>query len=371
MTVLVTGATGCVGAATVLELLRSTAQDVVCLVRGHDDAEAHARLRRTLAEAARAYGCEELAEPVRARCRGIRGDVTEPLCGVGALDPGITELWHLAGSLYYLDRHRAEIDAVNITGTGNAIALARKSGIGVLNHASTVATAGTRTGLLYEEPVDPDTPMNNAYERSKVAAERLAAHSGIDVVRILRLPAVVGHSETHRLTASTFSGVYTLTNELVRFRDAVEDRLGAYLEHYGVQVIADPEVRNAVLPVDRVARAIVLLSLAGAASGIYTVANLGSANVRALMSGVADAIGIAEPRYVDDPALLTSIDRQFTDELRFHAPYLRQDKLYDCSNLLRHVDRDVVTVAISRADFAAYARSYLAASAPSQLAATE
>lgn len=371
MTVLVTGATGCVGAATVLDLLRSTSEDVLCVVRLRDGEDPQARLHRTLIDAARAYGCGELAGAVRDRCRAVRGDVTEPLCGVGTLDGHFTELWHLAGSLFYLDRHRAAINRVNVEGTRNVVALARSLGVGILDHASTVATAGTRTGLLLEEPVEPDTPMNNAYERSKVLGEQLAADSGIDVVRILRLPVVVGHSETAALTASTFSGFYTLTSELIRFRDKVEERLGSYLEHYGVQVIGDPEVRNAVLPVDRVARASVLLSLAGAGSGIYTTPNLSSVNVGIVMSGITDALEIAEPRYVQDRALLTSIDQQFTDELRFHAPYLRQDKVYDCTNLLRHVDPGVITVPISRADCAAYARNFLAASSPTLLAATE
>ncbi|GGK63194.1 SDR family oxidoreductase [Nocardia camponoti] len=374
MTALVTGATGCVGAGIVLELLRQTSQDIVCIVRSRDDEEAHERLQRVLLETIEAYDCRELAGAVQSRCRGIRGDVTEPRCGLSdAVDLEATELWHLAASLRYLDKHEAAINSVNVDGTRNVITLAQSLGIGVLNYASTVATAGTRTGILYEEPVEKHTEMNNAYERSKVIGEQLVLASGIDAVRILRLPIVVGHSETYQLTASTFSGFYTLATEMIRFKEKVEERLGSYLEHYGVQVVADPDVRNAVLPVDRVANAAVTLSVARAESGIYTLANMLSANIGSAMAGIADVLGIAEPRYVDDVALLTSVDQEFTNEMRFHAPYMLQDKLYDCANLLRYVDRSVVSVEMSRDRFAAYARHFFPAGteSPSQLAATE
>ena len=55
---LVTGATGFVGAALVLELLaRDPAAEVYCLVRGASMAESAARLQAALSTAAHLYGC--------------------------------------------------------------------------------------------------------------------------------------------------------------------------------------------------------------------------------------------------------------------------------------------------------------------------
>lgn len=356
--VLVTGATGSVGVGLVLELLACTSAEVVCLVRGHDDKSAQQRLHSTLVAATSVYDCAVTMDAIRTRCHAVVGDVSAPGCGVedparvGAID----ELWHLAASLRYLDKHEASIRAVNVEGTRQALALARELGVDVFNHASTIGTAGARSGVHYEVPVVGDEQMNNAYERSKRDAEYLVSEAGIVTARIMRLPIIIGHSRTHAMAASTLSGIYTLVDEMRRFRTEVEDRLGSYLEHYGVQVIADPHARNAALPVDRVAQAMVTLSLRGAESGFYTIGNMDSGNAGGLMAGIADALGICEPRYVQDRAMLTSIDQMFTDKLRFHAPYLMQDHLYDCSNLLRYVDSEVISFSLTREVLGAYAR---------------
>ncbi|OOK65309.1 NAD dependent epimerase/dehydratase family protein [Mycobacterium kansasii] len=361
MRVLVTGATGSVGIGLVLELLNQTSAEVVCLVRGLDDAAAQQRLVDSLLDAAGLYDCEEAVDAIRTRCRAVAGDVTAPACGiddlarVGAVD----EVWHLAASLRYLDKHETSIRAVNVEGTRQALALAGQLGAGVFNQASTIGTAGAQSGVHYEAPVAKDAPMNNAYERSKRDAEYLVAEAGMATARIIRLPIIIGHSRTYALAASTLSGIYTLVNEMRRFQTEVEDRLGSYLEHYGVQVIADPHARNAALPVDRVAEAMVKLSVGGGASGIYTIGNLESGDAGGLMAGIADALGICEPRYVQDRSLLTSIDQQFTDKLRFHAPYLMQDHLYDCSNLLGYVDSGVIRFPLPREVLAAFTRHYL------------
>lgn len=361
MRVLVTGATGSVGIALVLELLERSTAEVVCLVRGLDDSSAQQPLHETLLNAAVVYDRAATADAVRTRCRAITGDLTAPGCGVEDLARvgEIDEVWHLAASLRYLDKHETSIRAVNVEGTRQALALAQTLGVSVFNHASTIGTAGAQSGVHYETPVAKDAQMNNAYERSKRDAEYLVGAGGIASTRIMRLPIVIGHSRTYAMAASTLSGIYTLVNEMRRFQTEVEDRLGTYLEHYGVQVIADPHARNAALPVDRVAQAMLTLSLRGADSGIYTIGNLESGNAGGLMAGIADALGICEPRYVQDRAMLTSIDQLFTDKLRFHAPYLMQDHLYDCSNLLRYVDSEVIRYPLTREVLAAYARHHL------------
>lgn len=361
MGVLVTGATGSVGIGLVLELLKSPSAEIVCLVRGSDDDTAQRRLHASLMEAAEVYECAELTEAITTRCRAVAGDVTEHGCGIDDLQRlgDVDEMWHLAASLRYLDKHEASIRAVNVEGTRQAIALARRAGIEVFNHASTIGTAGAQSGIHYEEPIAADAPMNNAYERSKRDAEYLVSAAGFTTARIMRLPIIIGHSRTYAMAACTPSGIYTLINEMSRFHAEVEDRLGSYLEHYGVQVIAEPDARNAALPIDRVAQAMVALSLCAAEPGFYTIASTALGNVGVLMAGIADALGICEPRFVQDRAMLTSIDQMFTDKLRFHAPYLMQDHVYDCANLLRYVNPEVINFATPREVLAAYAEHHL------------
>ncbi|HEY0696428.1 MAG TPA: SDR family oxidoreductase, partial [Micromonospora sp.] len=108
---LVTGATGFVGGAVVLELLRTTLSPVVCLVRGQDAAQ---RLERSLRTAARAYAMpdgfvDEHLPRVRAVAGDLTGDVEELTTAARASGVRVTALWHCAASLKFLNVDRDEI----------------------------------------------------------------------------------------------------------------------------------------------------------------------------------------------------------------------------------------------------------------------
>src|SRR4051812_44701895 len=77
--VLLTGATGFLGAQTLGELLRSTDWDVVCLIRADDDAHAEARLQQALHRAGLA---QDEARAAIARVRVVRGNVAEKYFGL-------------------------------------------------------------------------------------------------------------------------------------------------------------------------------------------------------------------------------------------------------------------------------------------------
>ena len=71
----VSGATGFVGGALALELLRSTDDRLVCGVRGDTQGEIAARLHRSLCDSARAYGDSHLAAAITKRCTAIPFDL--------------------------------------------------------------------------------------------------------------------------------------------------------------------------------------------------------------------------------------------------------------------------------------------------------
>ena len=103
---LVTGATGFVGGALVLELLERTGDEVVAVVRpGRGDVRA--RLFEGLLHAARAYGSPLDTAEIADRCRAVEGDVLEDGCGLDAARVGpVDQLWHSAASLRYENRYR-------------------------------------------------------------------------------------------------------------------------------------------------------------------------------------------------------------------------------------------------------------------------
>src|ERR1041384_2885315 len=92
----VTGATGLVGSAVVLELLQRTTDDVFCLVRpGSEDVTA--RLRSVLARAVDSYAAPpEVTRAIAARCHAVAGDVIEPCKLPPPSDRSFPQLWHTA-----------------------------------------------------------------------------------------------------------------------------------------------------------------------------------------------------------------------------------------------------------------------------------
>src|SRR5215472_1983499 len=162
---LVTGATGFVGGNLVLELLKQTDAQVVCLVRSQDGtAGARARLHSSLMAAARAYHSMELLPEIERRCRAVAGDILEPLCGIIATPGTISELWHCAASLQFEEENEAEIFLHNVGGTENVLQLAALLRVPKLNYISTAYVSGSRSGRILEELPAPDTPTNNFYE---------------------------------------------------------------------------------------------------------------------------------------------------------------------------------------------------------------
>src|ERR1700734_2067558 len=97
----VTGATGFVGGALVLELLDRTDAGIWCLTRRKARLAPDDRLRAALTHAARAYGRPDLIAEVVARGRAMPGDVTERLCGLDGARPQGTHPWHPAGRVQF------------------------------------------------------------------------------------------------------------------------------------------------------------------------------------------------------------------------------------------------------------------------------
>lgn len=191
-TVLVTGATGFVGARTVHRLVSSTGARAVCLVRARDDAHARERLMRTL----RSQGLwdADVAARVEARC----GDLARPRFGWPRGEwesraAGCDAVLHIGGLVNFLLDYRAHRPA-NVTGTAEALRFALSGRPKPLHHISTLGVLD-RHAAGAAEPVGEDfdprdaVPPASGYSRSKWVAERMVL-----AARRLGAPVVV-----HRL----------------------------------------------------------------------------------------------------------------------------------------------------------------------------
>jgi myxalamid-type nonribosomal peptide synthetase MxaA len=197
--VLVTGATGFVGAFLVNELLRRTDAVVHCLVRAPSVSEG----KRRLLEAQARHG---LSHPSAAsRIVAVPGDLEQPRLGLGdaayeALATAVDTIFHSGAAVNFI-RPYPSLRPANILGTREILTLAAHRRTKHLHHLSTIAVlAGASLRgkpVLFEEPLDarPDG-LPNSYAQSKWAAERMvqeAARRGLPVT-IHRLGQVVGHS---------------------------------------------------------------------------------------------------------------------------------------------------------------------------------
>ncbi|MDD1769783.1 MAG: SDR family oxidoreductase, partial [Methanomassiliicoccales archaeon] len=199
--VLVTGATGFLGAEAVVRLLQQ-GHEVAALVRGRDKAEADLRLHRAW------WDFPELREAIGPKVRVIVGDVRREQITVDPNDRewlvrNVTHILHTAADLR-LNAPQAELDETNVKGTLNLLRLAEEvqkdHGLERFVHTSTAYIAGERSGRIDEDSFDASAVVENNYERSKQKGEaEVRRFTDRLPITILRPGMVVGDSKTGRV----------------------------------------------------------------------------------------------------------------------------------------------------------------------------
>ena len=169
LTILVTGAAGLIG-GEVCARLASRGHKVIGMVRRRGAVLGNDGMPVALA-------------------RKASGDVTLPLMGLNPADLRCDLVIHCAASLVF-DAPEAELEAINVEGTKNALAFARAAGAGFI-HVSTAYVCGLEEGPIAEGPVPPGRLFANNYEASKARAEAAVEASGLPFV-IARPSIVLG-----------------------------------------------------------------------------------------------------------------------------------------------------------------------------------
>lgn len=322
----VTGGTGFVGGALVFELLDQTTSDLAVIVRPSGDRSPAERFHEALGAAREAYGYDpRLLAAAKARCQILVGDVTQPACGVTA-DLEVDQFWHCAASLNYENRHRAEIEGTNVTGTRSALALAERLRARTFNYVSTAYVAGKNRGLIREE-LHADVDTNNIYERSKREAEACVAATTSMATRILRPSIVIGHSRTRAATA--FSGFYGFVRGLLQFKGIVGRAQSGLLERTRLRMRVDPDLGINLVPVDSVVRQAVQLALSDAGGGVFHLTHPSPPKVGDVIRTIFREVGLNEPEFVADREDMTWLDKQLDKRLDFYGSYVVGDKHFD------------------------------------------
>ena len=324
--ILVTGSTGLVGGAVALQYLATTDAVLYCLTRGGTRDEARDRSVAALTTAVHAYQQHDLLAEIAHRVRGVAGDVASDPHGYDGLPRAVDLVLHAAASLKFADRDVAEINRVNVDGTANIVALAQRLNSARLCHVSTAYVAGTQQGEIDENSA-PTATFNNAYEHSKLEAEKITSRSNLNF-QIVRPSIVVGDSRT--LAVTSFSGMYGMVDEVRRFKAKVADRLGFLLQHRGIKILADPTMPVNLIPVDYVARVIAQLSLVDTTATTFHVTNSAPPGAGMCLDAGFELLGLPRPTFVDRPEQLNELDRQLQTD--FYDSYLRNGKRFSVKN---------------------------------------
>jgi thioester reductase-like protein len=205
--ILLTGATGFVGAFLLNELLRQTQAQIVCLVRAQDAGEGQQRIR----EALTFYRlCDA---DVSDRVIAIVGDLAQPLLGLTneqfqALADTIDVIYHNGALVNFISPYQA-LKATNVLGTQDIIRLAsqgKPKSIHFVSSTGALADDPNRDVIFHENDVSRPEYMYSGYNQSKWVSEQLirsAGRRGIDVT-IYRPGNITGHSQTGACNTNDF-----------------------------------------------------------------------------------------------------------------------------------------------------------------------
>jgi thioester reductase-like protein len=258
--VLLTGATGFLGAFLLDELIRQTGADVYCLVRASSPRHGLQRLRQNLEK----YGLSwsESAE----RVIPVVGDLAQPRLGLAdaqfdQLARDIDVIYHNGAVLNFAYTYKVLRDS-NVLGTHEILRLAFQNRLKPTHYVSTVAVLASSDRQAFDvvnedDPMPPFTSLRDAYSQTKWVSEKLIAEArsrGLPV-SVYRPAGITGHSETGNSN----------TGDLIHVM-----ALGCY--HLGT--IPQLDVEFNLAPVDFVAGALVELSRQrGCLGGTYHLVN--------------------------------------------------------------------------------------------------
>jgi long-chain acyl-CoA synthetase len=252
--ILLTGATGFLGAQVARRILRDTDHAIVALVRARDAEEAKQRLERAWDD------WPEAVKAIGGRVEPLPGDVTLPGLGLAseswtALSHRVTHIVHSAAALRF-DGALDEMRRSNVQGVAHLLEFAhgvnRHHGLARFAHVSTAYVAGGRTGEVAESDLTNQFGFSNTYEQTKYEGELLVRGAmAAFPVSIFRPGMVVGDSATGEIRS--FNTIY------VPLRLYLSGRLRI--------IPSTPDLRANMVPVDYVADAVARLAFDPRAAG--------------------------------------------------------------------------------------------------------
>lgn len=210
--ILLTGATGFLGAYLLYELLQQTTANLYCLVRCSNADDGQRRLRNTL----ESYSLWN--DTFSSRIMPVAGDLSKPQLGIPepefySLANQIDVIYHNGAWVHHVYPYSI-LKAVNVNGTQEVLKLACINQVKPVHFMSTLgvffskADVGIKLNRVNESDFIADGQVldENGYVQSKWVAEQLVRQVGERglPVCIYRLARIAGHSQTGFSNSSDF-----------------------------------------------------------------------------------------------------------------------------------------------------------------------
>lgn len=262
--VLLTGATGFLGAFLLAELLAREAGEIHCLVRAATAEHAMARIGGNLER----YGLGDVwRDPEsRRRIRPVCGDLARERLGLGeqafeALAGQVGTIFHAGADVNILYPYAA-VRAANVGGTRELMRLSSLGDLRCFVHISSTGVfestgyAGLARPIREDDPLDGCADVIGGYCQSKWVAERLvmSAHERGIPVTVIR-PGLIG--------CHSVSGACNVDDMLSRL-------IRAFI---GSGIVPDLDIPIDITPVDYMSRAIIELAGRPAGGQIFHLVN--------------------------------------------------------------------------------------------------
>ncbi|MEV6073078.1 amino acid adenylation domain-containing protein [Nocardia sp. NPDC052001] len=248
--ILLTGATGFLGAFLLRELLDQARATIYCLVRAADADTAHARI----VSSARRYRIDVTAHS--ARIVAVPGDLAQPLLGLDPerfddLSRRLDVIYHNGAQVNHLEPY-SRMRAANVAGTAEVLRLAAYGRVTPIHYVSTSSIpAGP-------PPLSGPTSGVPGYVLTKWIAEELVragARRGIPTT-IYRPGLITGDSRTG--ATATDDAWWTMLRAMLLVGQAPDLRAGAVemvpVDHVAAAIVRSRQSHAATTPVELIPR---------------------------------------------------------------------------------------------------------------------
>ncbi len=303
------------------------------LVRAETQDQAWQRVINALEIAAQSYNLplpdeKELKEKIVC----IISELTESKCGISDHDMAllknakISEVWHCAASLSFLERHRDRIIQTNVDGTEHLLDVAHECHIDNFLYISTAYTAGQMSGDIPEEIHDDSVMFSNCYEESKALAEKAVVkycqQHGVQW-RILR-PAIVIGPHVSQCSGGTRFGIYGFAQEMFQLRETLRNVKSP------LRLVGDEDCKMSLIPVDQVVYDMLYLShIDFGEHQVYHLSNSYNTLLNDYFKIVEDIMKTSCLKLVSERTIkATSLEKLFDEKTAFYAGYYKTQKYF-------------------------------------------